>query len=1063
VVFAARQVGPYRVSDFLGSGGIAEVYRGEPVGGGESVALKVLKDPVRSPANVRRFLREGWLLRRFQHPGLPRCFAVFEEPYPCIALELLRGETLSENLRRTGPLDPSEVVRVATALLEVLDYLHSHGVVHRDLKSPNVFLSRDGRVLLMDLGLAIDPGDPVTTTLGDVLGTYAYMAPEQIAGVGVDPRSDIYSLGITLYEALSGTRPFHARGTLGYLKAHKSGKTWPLAELARDSPRWLVELVQQFMTRDPSGRPASAGVALALLTGRGGFRRDLLPPPLVGRSGPRGAIEAILDVGGAVHLSGEIGSGIGRMATYALQLAADAGAEHLAVRLARGGTSGGLATRLIDVLASLTDANIGGDEPGDVPMKGIFDALSAVSAEGVTLMLVEDLHMALPGDLDLLRAILEGISALRVVTTSLQPLDSLPGRHLVLRPLNRDSVAVLVAGLLGTSSPPDDLVALLHRESGGLPGLVVLGARELYMTGTLRAEGTGADGEAIWRLDPVATQDRPLSLRPMFQWVLSELAPRSREVLDLLAVAGEAMPLFVVIGALGLYPSGAELGELFRAGLVILEDRPDGEWVRIRRSAVIPLVVEDLAAERVQELHRTLATGLQGYDPGEWRDRQVILHQALGASPERGAEVVLEVAGDLLRSGQRRKALDLLDHLALMVEPDPRSSALSAILRGEALSDGGAWDSALSSFVAARQIALDGGPRQVLGLAGIGVARVWFESGDGQRSESALRDLLTTSGADLSAPAYLSAELLLGQIRWFRGDARAALAAFAKVRERDQGSALAAEAAALTGALLVEISRGEEAGPLLEDALRSLEERQAARPLCRAYFTLARLRCQQGRLGDALACVEEGERAAASFDLPYLEALLGVARAWVYMAAGDARAAAEVLRQRRVAGDVRSDALSRLEYRIALGDVRRALGDRHAALAAYDQAAELARRLGKMGSCAYCEGMSGVLTADAAPLTRALDTLSTFGLHRWKAATLLAGALIVGDTVALAAAVDEARKSGDRPLLLQVLHAMGGSEARHEAAGVAVALLRAAGPLKGTVESQAAIRWASGS
>ena len=210
----------YEILSLIGSGGLADVYRARRASDSSLVALKVMREPESDTVASRRFLREGHLLQQIQHPGLPRCDEVLDGGRPAIAMELLDGCTLAEQIERSGELSAEEVTHLGAAVLRTLMHLHSLGIVHRDLKSANIFLGTDRQVFLLDLGLAADPGDPLTTTLGDILGTYAYMAPEQIAGGAVDARSDLYSLGITLYEALCGTRPFHASGAAGYLRAH---------------------------------------------------------------------------------------------------------------------------------------------------------------------------------------------------------------------------------------------------------------------------------------------------------------------------------------------------------------------------------------------------------------------------------------------------------------------------------------------------------------------------------------------------------------------------------------------------------------------------------------------------------------------------------------------------------------------------------------------------------------------------------------------------------------------------------------------------------------------------
>ena len=263
-----RTLGGWVLEEKVGVGGLAEVWRATK--GGRTVALKVLRERDDSHAHRSRFLREGRLLLRLDHPGLPRCYEVHDGDQPYLALELLEGETLSSRIRRLGRLPFEQVTAIADYLLRILAYLHERGIVHRDVKSSNVFLADDRRVMLFDLGLSADPTDPLTTTLGDVMGTYAYMAPEQIAGAEIDHRSDLYSLGVTLYEAIAGERPFRGRGAAEFLQAHREGKAPSLAERLPDAPARLIDAIEQLMARDPVARPSSATIGLALLKGAGG-------------------------------------------------------------------------------------------------------------------------------------------------------------------------------------------------------------------------------------------------------------------------------------------------------------------------------------------------------------------------------------------------------------------------------------------------------------------------------------------------------------------------------------------------------------------------------------------------------------------------------------------------------------------------------------------------------------------------------------------------------------------------------------------------------------------------
>ena len=164
------------------------------------------------------------------------------------------------------------------------------------------------RAPLVDLGMATRRREERGP--GGVMGTYAYMAPEQISGAAVDQRTDLYALGVTLYEALAGLRPYRARGPAGYLEAHLRAE--PRRPLPEHTPQRLAEVVKALMARDPAHRPQTASLALTQLTGVQAWSGDLLEPPLVGREAPLGAIEAVLDQGfGFVHLVGEQGSGLG--------------------------------------------------------------------------------------------------------------------------------------------------------------------------------------------------------------------------------------------------------------------------------------------------------------------------------------------------------------------------------------------------------------------------------------------------------------------------------------------------------------------------------------------------------------------------------------------------------------------------------------------------------------------------------------------------------------------------------------------------------------------------------
>ncbi len=1054
----STEVTGYAIDEFLGSGGIADVYRAVTEADGRIVALKILRDPERSRANVRRFLREGFLLQRLAHEGLPACYKVIEEPRPALSLELLEGCTLSERLSRSGALSSDQVFGVALAMLRVLGFLHHRGVIHRDVKASNIYLCEDGRVILMDLGLAMDPEDPFTTTLGDVMGTYAYMAPEQIAGAEVDPRSDLYSLGITLYEALCGRRPYSARGTAGYLRAHRAGGAQPLAERVSDAPIRLMDFIHQLMARDPSARPSSAGIASALLTGRESGHNELRAPPVVGRWAARGAIEAVIDGSGVVHLVGEIGAGTGRVARMALQLAHDAGLECIALRFRPWGVQRHMLPQLANALAFILDR--------DVPprMEVIRESLEQLAAEGPFLLLLEDLHLALDEDLALLPELLGGVPSASVVTTSLFSYGSLPGREVALRSLEREEVSRLVATMLGSSSPPANLAGLLHRETGGLPALVVQAVRELHGRGALRCDGLDDDGEPQWTLDASAANVGSFGLRPLFRQALTDLPRGGHRVLEVLAVAGGPLPMDVLIEAASVDRSGLDVHNLIRLGLASLRSSRDDDWVVIRRPALTSLVHESMAAERQRELHQALSAALEPRPSDPWRDESLALHAVLGAEGDDKVRELLELGARALMSGEIVRARAILSHLNDQPPEDSILNAEVALLRGQLMLRDGRLEEARVAFVAARQLAREGNGARLVGWATLGLARVQLETGSGIRCEALTLEAEKTFAQlepDRLAQGWLS--YLKGTCSFLRGSERSALERFQRAaREAESAGEPELLASIHCGTAMVHNfgGRADQAGRFLADTIARMGDRRCP-AICCMMDQLACIRVSEGVLGEAIALLDRALHIARELGHPYLEARMGVSRARVHLAAGDLQGAQNLMRRYRAAREPRADVITRLAHHVTAGELRFRAGDRQAALASFDQATDIARKLGHAVIAAYGEGMTGVLTASAHPLEDALDVLEKVKARQYMARLLLAGAQIVGDAAAVSAAVRVARQAGDKPVLLRALHVQGGEDAWAEAVGIAMDLRDGAGSLLHRhVSALPALRWA---
>ena len=246
------KLGPYEILALLGAGGMGEVYRARDTKLKRDVALKVLPATfLRDPERMSRFQREAEVLASLDHPNIGPIYGMTDsQDTHGLVLALIEGPTLADRIA-ARPMPQEEVIAIAKQIIDALEYAHEKGVLHRDLKPANVKITHEGVVKVLDFGLAkvledeqpqSSGADSPTLTLGHsqagvILGTAAYMSPEQAVGKKTDRRSDIFSLGVVLYEMLTGTLPFTGGTT---------GET--LVSVVKDEPDW-------------SRLPADAGLA----------------------------------------------------------------------------------------------------------------------------------------------------------------------------------------------------------------------------------------------------------------------------------------------------------------------------------------------------------------------------------------------------------------------------------------------------------------------------------------------------------------------------------------------------------------------------------------------------------------------------------------------------------------------------------------------------------------------------------------------------------------------------------------------------------------------------------
>lgn len=282
-----QTVGDYQVVGVLGQGGMGSVYRVRNTLSERIEAMKVLLPNLRDvPELADRFLREIKVQAKLDHPNITALRTAFRENNQLLmVMELVDGSSL-DKVRNERSLLPDEVVGYARQALEALSYAHSMGVIHRDLKPANMMLTSRGLIKLTDFGIAHDSADRKLTRTGVAIGSLYYISPEQVQGKVPDARSDVYSLGITLYELLTGELPFKCDTDYAMMTAHLLQQPEPPQSRKADIPAWLSDVVMKSIAKDPAHRFQSAAeFGAALAAGRAMTAQTVLAPSITPAAG----------------------------------------------------------------------------------------------------------------------------------------------------------------------------------------------------------------------------------------------------------------------------------------------------------------------------------------------------------------------------------------------------------------------------------------------------------------------------------------------------------------------------------------------------------------------------------------------------------------------------------------------------------------------------------------------------------------------------------------------------------------------------------------------------------
>ncbi len=584
-------VARWRLLEPLGAGGMATVWRAEAVEGGAIVALKVLHQTRITTEETRRMRREFLTLQRLDHPHIVGVFdAGQHEGFPWIALAYVRGVDLGRVLDRWQAQEPgdrfAQAERITRELCEALGYVHERGIVHRDLKPANVIIDEAGAAWLTDFGVVKDVESFQTnlTVAGRLVGTVAFMAPEQITGDPVDHRSDLYGLGALLYAMLTGRRPVVADTIAGYLARQLAEMPKSPIELNPGVPLRLDRLCMRLLQKDPGHRFASAADALAALDAPEGTTE--LPmhgrDEVLGRFNERLATLAA-GVGGAVAIIGPSGSGRTRMLR-------EVGARAAALGLSVSPPAAPDAAQvlLVDNAEALSLAEQG----------RLGDRMATALTEAPALLV-----LAVPFAL---------ASTLQELT------DSVPVEEIELGPLDREGVRSLLRDRGASGGLGAALARRLHAELGGWPGKVVDQLETLVSEGWLSRTPDGSI-RAVRSVDQIRLEPLPLPSgeRELAVATRMRFSPGTRRLLDAAAVVAMPASLAVLVAVAqtgGVAPTGdgaRELESLVTAGVLHVQTEGLQELVDLRSPRFGQAIRESLPEATRRELHAGAAAALR--------------------------------------------------------------------------------------------------------------------------------------------------------------------------------------------------------------------------------------------------------------------------------------------------------------------------------------------------------------------------------------------------------------------------------------------------------------------
>lgn len=909
------RIGPYVVDRAVARGGMATVLAVTDTRDDRQVAMKLLLSIADTDESRTRFRREFRSLARLNHPNVLQVFewGLYGDR-PWFTMELLAGRDLRAEVDAMGRMTARDrFARVQSILEQVaraLAYVHDRGLVHRDVTPANVMVRPDGTVVLMDFGVVKELGAELTS-VNELIGTVAFISPEQIQGGDIDSRADLYSLGAVLYLMLTGKRPFVAHTIHGFMEKHLHSKPKPPRELDPLVPPTLDEVCMRLLEKRPEDRFASATHLLHVLGGSaddGDFDAEKWPPRTVGRTAIKARLAEALDAiaggrgGGAIMIHGPLGQGKTRLLDLAQAYAARRGVRVAVGRCRQNDRPFGAFTGVYRALGSdpllpILEDVFNGEDDGKVweryPVVAAFRDL--VKKRAPCVIVLDDLDKADPATLELLLYLIRNtreraddpvLYVLAHESPVRRQLAEIAGIASVeLGPLDGAEVEELVMSVLDNEPASLALAKRLHGEGKGSPAFIADMLRGLMDDGLIvrseRRYELTVDASEITR----SRLPMPASLRQALEERLAPLSKDAIEVGRAIALSRRRLDLDVLAAVCPLPEERLmdALDELVDRQIVDEHRTDDRDQVDLSHGRFRDVLLEKLAPEDRRRRHQRMGEVLEAHYRariGSVNEELAWHFEQAGIAPKAYVYLIQTASRHLARS-LFEESLVYLER-ALKMEPSARPYLLLEdadrrlcevrIAQAQARYNLGQIEDALEATRAAETLArlVRDARLQSRVLTELGIQL--RHTGQADESEKALRQAIEKAEEAGDQSLLPGPQYQLGGLLWAHGDLPGAeamwkqsLAIAARIGdERSQGFGY-------NGLGILAICRGQSADARrhCENSAAIFERLGILGPLVIARVNLIELYLNTGLLRDALATADKTIQQAQEVHHPH--------------------------------------------------------------------------------------------------------------------------------------------------------------------------------------------------